>query len=140
MGAGGVVPSIIYVLEKLGISKIIVSNRTKQKTEKLKKYFSNISIADWGDQPEFDMIINATSLGLNKEDNIGLNFKNMNKTKLFYDVIYNPKETNFLRTGKNLGCQVSNGKMMFIYQAHQSFTIWHKLMPEINEEVINLLD
>ena len=40
----------------------------------------------------------------------------MNKEKLFYDVIYNPKETNFLRAGKNLGCQVMNGKMMFIYQ------------------------
>ena len=139
LGAGGVVPSIIYALEKLGVSKIIASNRTKQKTEDLKKKFSNISVVDWGDQPEFDMIINATSLGLNKEDNIGLNFKNMNKTKLFYDVIYNPKETNFLRTGKNLGCQVSNGKMMFIYQAHQSFTLWHKVMPNIDKETITIV-
>ena len=140
LGAGGVVPSIIYALEKLGTSKIIVSNRTKQKTENLKKYFSNISVVDWGDQPEFDMIINATSLGLNKEDNIGLNFKNLNKTKLFYDVIYNPKETNFLRTGKNLGCQVSNGKMMFIYQALEAFKLWHEVEPEINEELKKLLD
>ena len=68
LGAGGVVPSIIYALEKLGVSKIIVSNRTKQKAENLKKYFSNITVVDWGDQPEFDMIINATSLGLDKED------------------------------------------------------------------------
>ena len=116
------------------------SNRTKKKTENLKKYFSNISVVDWGDQPEFDMIINATSLGLNKEDNIGLNFKNMNKTKLFYDVIYNPKETNFLRTGKNLGCQVSNGKMMFSYQALEAFKLWHGVEPEINEELKKFLD
>ena len=140
LGAGGVVPSIIYALEKLGVSKIILSNRTKQKTENLKKNFSNISVVDWGDQPEFDIIINATSLGLNKEDNIGLNFKNINKKKLFYDVIYNPKETNFLRTGKNLGCQVSNGKMMFIYQAFEAFKLWHKVEPEINEELKKLLD
>ena len=140
LGAGGVVPSIIYALEKLGASKIIVSNRTKQKTEKLKKYFSNISIADWGDQPEFDMIINATSLGLNKEDNINLNFNNINKEKLFYDVIYNPKETNFLRTGKNLGCQVFNGKMMFIYQALEAFKLWHKVQPVINEDLKSFLD
>ena len=86
------------------------------------------------------MIINATSLGLNKEDNIGLNFKNMNKTKLFYDVIYNPKETNFLRTGKNLGCKISNGKMMFIYQALEAFKLWHGVEPEINEELKKLLD
>ena len=140
LGAGGVVPSIIYALEKSGASKIIITNRTKKKTEKLKKYFSKISIVDWGDQTEFDMIINATSLGLNKEDNINLNFKSLNKEKLFYDVIYNPKETNFLRTGKNLGCQVFNGKMMFIYQAFEAFKLWHKIKPEINEELKNFLD
>ena len=140
LGAGGVVPSIIYALEKLGVSKIIVSNRTKQKTENLKKNFSNINVVDWGDQPEFDMIINATSLGLNKEDNFGFNFKNINKEKLFYDVIYNPKETNFLRTGKSLGCKVSNGKMMFIYQALEAFKLWHKVQPEINEDLRNFLD
>ena len=140
LGAGGVVPSIIYALEKAGVSKIIVSNRTRQRAEDLKKNFPNIYVVDWGKQPEFDMIINATSLGLNKEDDIGLNFKNLNKEKLFYDVIYNPKETNFLRTGKNLGCQVCNGKMMFIYQAYEAFKLWHKVKPEINEDLKKFLD
>ena len=140
LGAGGVVPSIIYALEKLGVSKIIVSNRTKQKAENLKKNFSNINVVDWGDQPEFDMIINATSLGLGKEDKIGLNFNNIKKEKLFYDVIYNPKETNFLRTGKSLGCKVTNGKMMFIYQAFEAFKLWHNVEPKINDELKNFLD
>jgi len=140
LGAGGVVPSIIYALEKLGVLKIIISNRTKQKAENLKRNFSKINVVDWGDRPEFDMIINATSLGLSNGDNLGLNFKNINKEKLFYDVIYNPKETNFLRTGKKLGCKVSNGKMMFIYQALEAFKLWHKVQPEINEDLINFLD
>ena len=140
LGAGGVVPSIIFALEKLGVSEIIVTNRTKQKAENLKKNFSKIRVVDWGDQPEFDVIINATSLGLNREDNINLNFDNINKEKLFYDVIYNPKETNFLRTGKSLGCKVSNGKMMFIYQAFEAFKLWHKVQPEINEDLKNFLD
>ena len=140
LGAGGVVPSIIYALEKFGVSKVIVSNRTKQKAQSLKKNFPNISVVDWGDQPEFDMIVNATSMGLDKGDNIDLNLKNINKGKLFYDVIYNPKETNFLRTGKNLGCQVSNGKMMFIYQAFEAFKLWHNVKPEINEDLKNYLD
>ena len=86
------------------------------------------------------MIINATSLGLNKEDKMCLIFKDMNKEKLFYDVIYNPKETNFLRTGKSLGCQVSNGKMMFIYQAFEAFKLWHKVKPKIDDELKNFLD
>ena len=140
LGAGGVVPSIIYALEKLGVSKIMISNRTKQKAENLKKYFPNISVIDWGDQPEFDMIINATSLGLSKEDNIGLNFNNINNEKLFYDVIYNPKETNFLKTGKDLGNITHNGKMMFIHQASAAFKIWHGIEPLINNEIIELLN
>ena len=122
----------------LEVAKIYKEN--KKVFQKLKKYFSNIGIADWGDTPEFDMIINATSLGLNKEDNINLNFKNINKEKLFYDVIYNPKETNFLTTGKKLGCQVFNGKMMFIYQAFEAFKLWHKVKPEINDELKKFLD
>ena len=55
-------------------SEIVISNRTKQKAEKLKDLFNNLSIVDWGKIPYFDMIINATSLGLNNKDNINLDF------------------------------------------------------------------
>jgi shikimate dehydrogenase len=41
--------------------------------------------------PEFDLIINATSLGLNENDEINLDFSKVGQNKLFYDVIYNPK-------------------------------------------------
>ena len=46
------------------VSKIIISNRTKEKAENLKKHFKDIKIIEWGEVPNFDMIINATSLGL----------------------------------------------------------------------------
>ena len=51
-----------------------------------------------------------------------------------------PKKTKFLSIAKQFGHQIENGKMMFIYQAHQAFTIWHKIMPKIDEETIKLLD
>ena len=140
LGAGGVVPSIIFALIKLKVSKIKISNRTKEKVENLKKLFKNIEIVEWGELPNFDMIINATSLGLKKEDKINLNFSSVSKNKFFYDVIYNPRETNFLKVGKNLGNMILNGKMMFIYQAFSSFRIWHGIEPHINEDVIKLLD
>jgi len=135
-----VVPSIIYALNKMKASKILNSNRTKEKAENLKKLFKNIKIIKWGEIPNFDMIINATSVGLKKEDNINLDFSSVGKDKFFYDVIYNPKETNFLKTGKNTGNITLNGKMMFIYQALSAFKIWHGVEPEINEDVIKLLD
>ena len=140
LGAGGVVPSIIFALTQMGVSKIIVSNRSKEKADNLKNLFQNIEILNWGEIPNFDMIVNATSVGLKKEDNINLDLSSVGKDKFFYDVIYNPKETNFLKTGKNAGNITLNGKMMFIYQALSAFTIWHGVEPKINEDVIKLLD
>ena len=86
------------------------------------------------------MIINATKIGLNKDDEIKLNYEKIGKNKLFYDVIYNPQQTKFLSNAKKFGNHIENGKMMFIYQAHQSFTLWHKVMPKIDKETIKLLD
>jgi shikimate dehydrogenase len=140
LGAGGVVPSIIFSLNKMKVSKIKISNRTKERAEKLKKLFKNIEIIEWGQIPYFDMIINATSLGLKKEDTINLDFSEIPKNKIFYDVIYNPKETNFLKTGQSLGSLSLNGKLMFIYQAFSAFNIWHGLKPNVNENVFKLLD
>ena len=140
LGAGGVVSSIILALKKMGSSKIILSNRTKEKAEDLKKIYSDLEIIDWGETPDFDVIINATSLGLKNHDEIKLDYTDMGSNKLFYDVIYNPRQTKFLSKAKQLGNQIENGKMMFVYQAHQAFTIWHKIMPEIDDETIKLLD
>ena len=140
LGAGGVVPSIIIALKKMNVSKIIVSNRTEKKAEEIKKKFSYIKICSWGRIPDFDMIINATSVGLNNNDELKLKFEKIGPNKIFYDVIYNPKQTNFLERAKQFGNKFENGKMMFIYQAHQSFTIWNKVMPKIDDETIKMLD
>ncbi len=140
LGAGGVVSSLIIALKKMGVSKIIVSNRTKIKAENLKKKFNEIEIVNWGETPNFDMVVNATSIGLNNEDGIKLNYSEIGHNKFFYDIIYNPRETIFLKRAKLFGNKTENGKMMFIYQAHQSFAIWHKMLPDIDDETINLLD
>ena len=140
LGAGGVVPSIVYALNKMKVSEITISNRTREKAENLKNLFGELKIVEWGEIPDFDMIINATSIGLKKDDEINLNFSSIGKNKLFYDVIYNPKETNFLKTGKKLGNVTENGKLMFIYQAISAFNIWHGVRPIVNDEVIKLLD
>ena len=140
LGAGGVVPSIIFALNKMKVSEITISNRTKVRAESLKFLFKDIKIINWGEISKFDMIINATSLGLNKDDQIDLDLSKVGKNKFFYDVIYNPRETNFLKIGKKMGNKTENGKLMFIYQAFTAFKVWHGVEPEINNEVIELLD
>ena len=136
LGAGGVVPSIILALKRLGAAKITLSNRTKEKAENLKNFFSHLEIINWGEKTDFDMIINATSLGLKKEDKIELDFSKIGSDKLFYDVIYNPSKTNFLLKGEEFGNQIENGKMMFIYQAQLAFKIWHNILPKVHDKLL----
>ena len=122
----------------MNVSKIIISNRTKKKAEDLKSQFHNLDILDWGDINDFDVVINATSLGLNKES-INLDFSKFTNNKLFYDVIYNPSETNFLKEGKKLGNRTENGKLMFIYQAFEAFKLWHGVEPQINSNTLEII-
>ena len=147
LGAGGVVPSILKALEKLKVSKVYISNRTKEKAKDLESHYKislGLETLDWGQSPDFDIIINATSLGLKNNDKIELDYnkhkpKFFGKKKLFYDVIYNPDKTNFLLKGEELGNETTNGKMMFICQAQSSFKIWHNISPKIDYETIKLL-
>ena len=140
LGAGGVVPSIIFALNKMKVSEIVLSNRTKSKAENLKDLFKIIKIIEWGELPEFDIIINATSIGLKNDDKIDLDISKIGKNKLFYDVIYRPQETNFLKIGKNSGNRTQNGKLMFIYQALAAFKMWHGIQPIVNTEVTKILE
>ena len=140
LGAGGVVPSIIIALKKTQVGKIYLSNRTELKAIEQKKNFPEVEIIKWGETLDFDIIINATSIGLKEGDEININYQENSKDKFFYDVIYNPSETNFLKNAKKYGGITKNGKMMFIYQAQKAFFIWHKVVPEVDNETINLLN
>ena len=139
LGAGGVVPSIIYALKRMNAGKIILSNRTKEKAESLKKLFKDLVILDWGELIDFDMIINATSVGLKKNENFDFDFSKIGSNKFFYDVIYEPYKNNFSHAGNQEGNIFKNGLSMFLYQAQKAFNIWHKIEPTVDEEVINFL-
>ena len=147
LGAGGVTPSIIYALEEMKPSSIMLSNRTKEKSKNLKKLFPQLELVEWGDIKNFDMIINTTSLGLKESDKIPINHDLIGSGKLFYDVIYNPKKTNFLLEAEKHGHQIENGKMMFVYQAQEAFRLFTMapnvlsgVLPSINKKVFQLLE
>ena len=147
LGAGGVTSSIIFALEQMEASTIMLSNRTKEKAENLKKLFPQLELVEWGNIRNFDIIINATSLGLKESDKIPINYDQIGSGKLFYDVIYNPRKTNFLLEAEKRGHQIKNGKMMFVYQAQEAFrrwtiapNVWVGLVPSVNKKVLQLLE
>ncbi len=144
LGAGGVAPSIILALLKSNISLITLSNRTFEKSLFLQKKFKNINVIKWekisSELPNFDILINATSLGLDSGENFNSNFTNFKKTLIYIDTIYNPKQTKLIQYFKSKNVRTFNGLHMLIYQGQKSFYLWNKINPEIDDELIRLLE
>jgi shikimate dehydrogenase len=143
IGAGGVSPSVIFALQKSKIQNITIINRTYEKSIFLKKKFNFLSILEWKSLKQeiskFDIIINATSLGLKDGKDFEFNFENVKDNLIYIDTIYNPLETKTLKFLKENKIKTFNGLDMFIYQGQKSFYLWNKINPEIDDELINLL-
>ena len=135
---------LIDSLEISGVEQIFIANRTVEKIVNLQEKFGPLltKIA-WEDlskqQLNVDIIINATSLGLNNDHMIDLNFSSIDKKTIFYDVIYNPSETRLLQKAKKHGCHTVNGMKMFLYQAQLAFEIWNQIKPVIDVDLTNIL-
>ena len=144
VGAGGVSPSVILSIQKSGIRNISITNRTNEKCIFLKKKFNFLNIIPWVELKSqiknFDIIINATSLGLKNGDDFNFNFSDTKNEVIYIDTIYNPLETKTFKYLKEKGRRVFNGLDMFIYQGQKSFYLWNKINPEIDDELVELLN
>ena len=125
LGAGGVVPSIIFALQNMNVQEITISNRTKKKAENLRVLFNDLKILDWGNLTDFNMIINATSLGLNNEK-INLNFIFCNnqtlndfKLKYFNDDVLTDIVTFPIRNDSELEAEIYISHEMAIQNAKE---------------------
>ena len=143
IGAGGVSPSVIFALEKSRINNVAITNRTHEKSIFLKKKFNFLNILDWSSLRQeisnFDIIINATSLGLKNGEDFGFSFDNVKNNMIYIDTIYNPLETKTLKYLRENKIKTFNGLDMFIHQGQKSFYLWNKINPEIDDKLIDLL-
>ena len=143
IGAGGVSPSVIFALQKSRINNISIINRTHEKSIFLKKKFDFLNILNWSSLRQeisnFDIIINATSLGLKNGEDFEFSFDDVKNDMIYIDTIYNPLETKTLKYLKENKIKTFNGLDMFIYQGQKSFYLWNKINPEIDDQLINLL-
>ena len=122
---------------------ISIINRTKEKCIFLKKKFNNLKVLNWEELEEkiknYDIIINATSLGLKNGQDFEFNFNKIKENLIYIDTIYNPLETKTLKYLKQKNIKVFNGLNMFIYQGQKSFYLWNKINPEIDQKLLELL-
>ena len=109
----------------------------------LKKKFNYLNVLPWNSlQSEigkYDIIINATSLGLKNGQDFDFDFSKCKDDAIYIDTIYNPLKTKTYKFLGDKGVKVFNGLDMFIYQGQKSFYLWNKINPEIDDDLVNLL-
>lgn len=111
LGAGGAAYAVCEALIKLG-KEVYVLNRTMLNAAKLCK---TVGAKIYLNQPA-ELVVNATSLGLNGEDAMAT-LCVLPEFKYAYDLIYSPPSTSFLRRNKMAGAVVANGADMLVFQA-----------------------
>jgi 3-dehydroquinate dehydratase / shikimate dehydrogenase len=124
LGAGGAARAAVFGLVNKG-AEVSILNRTPQTAQKLAREAKAKSIRrDLLAKTTFDVIVNATSVGMHgvKPQHI-LEAKEIN-AKLVFDLVYNPVDTPLLKMARQKGIAVVTGVEMFVQQGARQFEIW----------------
>ena len=137
VGAGGGAGQAIATQScLLGVSKLVIVNRTLEKLKPLVERLRLISpeteiFALSFDDPQLaelcrgcDLIVNTSSVGLKPGDPAILPIACLKKDHLVYDTIYQPSVTPLLAAASNIGCLTANGLSMLIHQGALAFQLW----------------
>ncbi|MGH9977047.1 MAG: shikimate dehydrogenase [Nitrososphaeraceae archaeon] len=131
-GAGGSARAVVTSLSSVnGISKLVVANRTYSKSMELSKLAdlqglsSSVSMIEEakGMAKHFDLIVNATSVGLQSNESI-LDSEDIDESSTVYDLVYRPIMTKLLENARKKGAGVVYGYEMLLEQGAQAFEIW----------------
>jgi 3-dehydroquinate dehydratase / shikimate dehydrogenase len=138
LGAGGAARAAVFGLRDKG-AEVFILNRTPETAQKLARQSGSKTIRkDALAKTNFDVIVNATPVGMagNKAAPI-LEAKDLN-TRLVFDLVYNPLETPLLRLARQMSIPIVTGVEMFVQQGARQFEIWTgKPAPE--EEMLRVV-
>ncbi|MFD1614175.1 shikimate dehydrogenase family protein [Gelatiniphilus marinus] len=121
LGTGGASKAIAYSLKELDIAYSYVSRKASKGIDFTYRTLSEDIVK------EHQIIINCTPLGTfpNLSDCPDIPYKGITKNHILFDLIYNPKETLFLKKGKSSGAKTINGLNMLKFQAEKAWSIWN---------------
>jgi len=119
LGTGGASKAIAYVLNTMGFEYNFVS-RTKIDSNLTYNELSREIIQN------HYLIVNCTPLGTfpNVQEFPNIPYQFLTNDHLLFDLIYNPKESEFLKMGYVKGARITNGMKMLEFQAKKSWSIW----------------
>lgn len=119
LGTGGASKAVCYALRQMGLDTRFVSRTAREGVITYDELTPEL-------MAQHTVIVNTTPLGMhpNVDECPPLNYSQISKRYLLYDVIYNPEETLFLRRGAEQGATICNGMEMLIGQAKAAWHIW----------------
>ena len=136
LGAGGAARGVIATLLELQPSKVVLANRTVQRATDLlatlgaPANFSACPLPALSDQEPFDLVINATSLGLRSTE-LPFSPNCVDSGTFAYDLVYGPQQTPFVEWATRHGAgKAVHGWGMLVEQAAESFAIWRGVRPD----------
>ncbi len=137
-GAGGASRAIIASLLDAGAPEIRLTNRTKQRSEKLRDEFGHrIAVVDWvqaGDVlNDATTIVNTTALGMTGKPEFTISLDRINPNATVCDLVYTPLKTTFLQQAEDAGCEIVDGLGMLLHQAVPGFERWFGQRPMVDE-------
>jgi shikimate dehydrogenase len=135
LGAGGSSYAVARALIKSGIKKILITNRTEKKAEKLTEHiktnfeFKNAELVPFSKRnekkiwQEIELLINTTSVGMKEGDELLVKEPNLKAVSFIYDLVYNRK-SELIKKAEKLKIPHLGGLFMLVYQGAVSFEIW----------------
>ena len=130
LGAGGAGRTAALKLALDGAGELFLVNRTADKSDELareiRKRYPKTKTAVGYPTGTVDVVLNATSLGLDVADALPFDESqfSLRKAGAVFDMIYRPAETALLKAAKAEGCRIANGLGMLLYQGAAALEIW----------------
>jgi shikimate dehydrogenase len=129
LGAGGAARAVVQACLAAGVSQLDVLNRSSERAVQLVNGFGRPSMLNTVDRSgvvgsdRYDLIVNATALGLREADPLPLEPEVLN-TAAVLDLVYGLDETPFVRAARKLALESMDGRRMLVEQAARSYETW----------------
>lgn len=123
VGAGGAAAAIAYALTQAGIARLTIANRTHAKAEEMAQRLragQSGAVVDAGpaDPRGYDIVVNATSLGMKDSDALPLDSSLLSPSTLVAEIIMKPEMTALLTAAQQRGCRIHLGRHMLDQQVN----------------------
>ncbi|MCM0034791.1 MAG: shikimate dehydrogenase [Burkholderiaceae bacterium] len=116
-GAGGAAKAIAFALADAGVARLDLYNRTQAKAQdiiaRLQAVYPMVAMAAVGASPVgYDLVINATSLGMRPEDPFPFDVSGLSADQTVAEIIMTPTLTPLLAVAQEKGCRIQFGLPM----------------------------